>query len=342
MLKPRLRIPRRGGLLRPVSTPCPTQSPFAAAATTQLQQQRSIQTATLGPHRIPELPYADKFLSEGVPNIYSKEGFAAAWSMYMEWCLGKLNERIAGQGFEDKTVKEIAIITSREARSAAIFNYASMAHNTHFYFESIAPHGGEDPYEHMPEDLRKQLVASFGSLETLQSDMLNTANAMFGPGFVWLVRQRNTYGMRGVDPFRILTTYQAGSPYPQAHWRGQGTDMNSEGGFDDKTGSVIRNYYNMMNKHNNRPQLHGNSTGLDVASRSPGGADVVPVLCVNTWEHAWMFDHGIGGKEQFLGRWWNVIHWGKVAERAQLGAHKPMSASPDMGQFGRPSVQDQI
>lgn len=98
MLKPRLRIPRSGGLLRPTSTSSSSSySPFArataaAAATPKLQQQqRSFQT-----HRVPALPYADKFLSEGVPNLYSKEGFAAAWNIYMEWCLGKLNERIAG------------------------------------------------------------------------------------------------------------------------------------------------------------------------------------------------------------------------------------------------------
>lgn len=245
-----------------------------------------------------------------------------------------------GQGFEDKSVKEIALITSREARYASIFNYASMAHNNHFYFESIAPKGGEDPYEHMPEDLRKQLVASFGSIETLQSDLLNTANAMFGPGFVWLVRQRNTYNMRA-DQFRILTTYLAGSPYPQAHWRGQGTDMNSEGGFSDLSGNVVRNYYNMMNKHNNRAQLHGTSGFEGSPKQNPGGADVIPVLCVNTWQHAWMPDHGVAGKESFLGRWWNVIHWGRVAERARMGTNKSMSVNPDMGQFQAP-VGEQV
>lgn len=242
-----------------------------------------------------------------------------------------------GEGFEDKTVKEIAIITSREAKSAAIFNYASMAHNNHFFFDGIAPRGGEDPYEHMPDDLRKLLEISFGSLETLQSDMLNTANAMFGPGFVWLVRQRNTHS-RTANPFRILTTYQAGTPYAQAHWRRQGTDMNSEAGFDDRNGAVIRNYYNMMNKSNNRAQLHGSTgTALDAEmNRAPGGADVVPVLCVNTWEHAWMFDHGIGGKANFLGAWWDVIHWGRVAERAFAVGDRQMSANPDMGQFQQP------
>lgn len=101
MLKPRLRIPRSGGLLRPTSTPISSScSPFAlAAAAPKLhQQRRSFQT-----HRVPTLPYADKFLSEGVPNLYSKEGFAAAWNIYMEWCLGKLNERIAGTFGSDTT-----------------------------------------------------------------------------------------------------------------------------------------------------------------------------------------------------------------------------------------------
>lgn len=218
-----------------------------------------------------------------------------------------------------------------------------MAHNNHFYFDTIAAHGGEDPREHMPRDLQKLLEASFGSLETLRDTLLGTANAMFGPGFVWLVRQRHTYA-RTADPFRILTTYQAGSPYPHAHWRRQGTDMNEVAGFSDRSGAVIRDYFNHMNRSNNRAPLHGAGPtppdgGAAAAggwypemNRPPGGADVVPVLCVNTWEHAWMPDYGVEGKADFLGRWWNVIHWGKVAERAFEVGGREMSAEPEMGQ----------
>lgn len=47
--------------------------------------------------------------------------------------------------------------------------------------------------------------------------------AMFGPGFVWLVKNAQS------TELRILTTYLAGSPYTAAHWRRQGLDMNTQG-----------------------------------------------------------------------------------------------------------------
>lgn len=40
-----------------------------------------------------------------------------------------------------------------------------------------------------------------------------------------------------------------------------------------------------------------------------GGADIVPVLCVNTWEHVWQWDWGVGGKDAFLRKWFDRIDW---------------------------------
>lgn len=61
----------------------------------------------------------------------------------------------------------------------------------------------------------------------------------------------------------------------------------------------------------------------------PGGTTVMPVLCVNTWEHVWLYDFGIDGKRTFLKQWWNAIDWGVV----QLMA--PNEARSIGGGFGR-------
>ena len=42
-----------------------------------------------------------------------------------------------GTQFEDKTALETLILTSREPHLAATFNYASMAHNNHFFFNGL-------------------------------------------------------------------------------------------------------------------------------------------------------------------------------------------------------------
>jgi Fe-Mn family superoxide dismutase len=56
----------------------------------------------------------------------------------------------------------------------------------------------------------------------------------------------------------------------------------------------------------------------------PGGAaKVTPLLCLNTWEHVWLRDYGIGlagqgGKKAFAEAWWEAVDWESVAYTARL------------------------
>lgn len=237
-----------------------------------------------------------------------------------------------GTPFDGKNTLETLLATSREPHLAATFNYASMAHNNHFFFAGLSKTGGHEKSEHMSEELKRNLEQSFGSLESLRREFVMTADAMFGPGFVWLVQQLDAPGAQA-RPFKILTTYQAGSPYPTAHWRSQGVDMNNHGGAREG-GAIVRDYFDRQNVANRREPLHGGSSA-DVSSRvspkiPPGGTNVVPVLCVNTWEHVWMWDYGVGGKTDFVANWWNIIDWGRVQALSRIDG-RAMSTTPKVG-----------
>lgn len=171
-----------------------------------------------------------------------------------------------------------------------------MAHNNHFFFQGISPAGTP-----MPEVLRTELEASFSSIETLRREFVITASAMFGPGFIWLVKA-------GPADYRLLPTYLAGSPYPGAHWRAQRQDMNTVGNHDS-----ARDYF--------QNQAHG--ARKRAGSLPPGGIELEPLLCLNTWEHAWLLDWGFGaggqgGKSAFAEAWWELVDWQKVSQRAGL------------------------
>lgn len=214
--------------------------------------------------------------------------------------------------------RQIISKTAREPSYAPIFNYASMAHNTHFFFENLKAReepqaDGSDAPNPIPEKLKTALEGSFSSMETLRLEMSTIANAMFGPGFVWLVK------IRKLNEFRILTTYLAGSPYPDAHWRRQPIDNNTiEGPSSAEKTGLSQEFFG-------RTQL---GAGADNGSQwaknlAPGGIDVTPVLCLNTWEHVWLRDYGVGaggfgGKRQFVENWWHCINWENVMEHAQL------------------------
>ena len=175
-----------------------------------------------------------------------------------------------------------------------------MAVNNHFFFNCITPLP-EPPV--IKDSLKTQLEADFSSIDTLRADFIATANAMFGPGFVWLVK--STDGAK----FKILVTYLAGSPFPGAHYRRQAVDMNTENMTDwamGEAGKGAGQEYKPKDA-NKMPEKR---------QAVPGAVRVVPVLCVNTWEHVYLTDWGVDGKKNFLEAWWSMIDWDVVANNA--------------------------
>ncbi|KAI0396689.1 manganese and iron superoxide dismutase [Xylariaceae sp. FL0594] len=328
MIRPRLRIPQAGALLR-------RAAPY----------NRSY-------HVIPQL---DQFNAEnGVPGLLSPDGYNTAWTEYMKLVTEKLNYLTAGTEYEQQDALTILKSTARDSSSAALFNYASMAHNNHFFFKQlvnleklyenkvqahalgqVAPtpktEGEDDDIvaraveaaetavttettetaspapqielepsaERIPEKLKIELEQHFSSIETLRRELYATAMGMFGPGFVWLVKNAISRDLR------IVNTYLAGSPYTAAHWRRQGVDFNTSSG----NRNTVHNWFDRS------AAGAGNNTGR-FEPQAPGGTDVIPLLCLNTWEHVWLTDYGIRGKSQYIQQWWETIDWHKVEKLA--------------------------
>ncbi|KAI0176721.1 putative 37S ribosomal protein [Pestalotiopsis sp. NC0098] len=301
MFKPRLRIPR-------VSLPRQRQaSPFLF--------RRDL-------HQLPGLSIEGSPSTEGIRGLFTEDGFNLAYTQIMQYHVEKLNILAAGSEFEPMPTRQIINRTAREPSHAAIFNHASMLHNTHFFFEGLKPKeepteeqvkAGVEPENPIPAKLKTSLEASFSSMDTLRLEMSAIANAMFGPGFVWLVKVRKQ------DSYRILTTYLAGSPYSDAHWRRQPIDANTiEGPSSSENSGTAAELLG-------RSGLGaGASNGSQWAKNlAPGGIDVHPLLCLSTWEHMWLRDYGVGvggfgGKRQFIDNWWHCINWEKVYQESGL------------------------
>ena len=134
--------------------------------------------------------------------------------------------------------------------------------------------------------------------------MLETANSMFGPGFVWLVHFRDRWMKQGAS-LAVMNTYIAGSPLPAAHYRKQSVDLNNQASKDK---ALLESALEpKMAPKESREATFQNRGSM--AQVPPGGLAVTPLLCVNTWEHAWMFDWGVTGKEKYLESWWDCIDW---------------------------------
>jgi len=237
----------------------------------------------------------------------SHDQYRIAWTDYQSLLVNKLNELTAGEPYEHTQPKDIAIQFARDPHAASLFNHASMAHNNHLFFLKLST--DPQPLKDNPT-LHQSLTQSFGSIETLKATMLDRATAMFGPGFVWLVwaRERDpsrSSGRKG--SWKILNTYLAGTPYPEAGYRQQGVDTN--------TMDAASYAQHMKNQPTNYAGAFGglSKNAKETAKLPPGGTNVMPVLCVNTWEHCWLRDFGMNGKRAYLNAWWEAVDWGAVS-----------------------------
>jgi Fe-Mn family superoxide dismutase len=189
-----------------------------------------------------------------------------------------------------------------------------MAFNNHFFFRGLAT--DSNVISSPSTDLVSAINNNFSSLNSFRDTFLATADAMFGPGFLWLVQLNESTSVG--RPLRILPTYIAGSPLSGAHYRRQSHDLNTENA----------DTYQSL-KPTNSVGSFGSAANVKQAAKKPlGGVDVTPLLCVSTWEHTWLEDYGVNGKTDFLMNWWEKINWNVVEEGAHL--------LPSGGSQGRP------
>ncbi|KAJ9626474.1 hypothetical protein H2203_004106 [Taxawa tesnikishii (nom. ined.)] len=188
-----------------------------------------------------------------------------------------------------------------------------MAFNNYFFFDSLSPSPEAQALNNY-DTLATSLEKGFGSIDNLKQTLLDTAAAMFGPGFVWLVWSSTPGGGNARSAgWRILTTYNAGTPFSEAGYRQQGVDMNTQ---NATTGAQAM--YRMQAQHNtiqNAPGIFGSS------SRSGQEAAAYPL-------HVYLTDYTVEGKRRYLNNWWECIDWGTVDRRTPPDAkRRTMSGS---------------
>jgi Fe-Mn family superoxide dismutase len=250
-------------------------------------------------YTVPTLDNHVEIQQKGISRLFTPQGFKTAYTDYQQHMIDELNTMTDGQGYENQEPKSLVIEFARDPTKAYAFNVASMAFNNHFFFRGI--NANPNVQSQPSQALQMQINKDFSSMDTLRETFLATAEAMFGPGFVWLVQtDDSTFGS-----LRILPTYLAGSPLSGAHYRRQSHDLNTHN----------------VDSHQalNKVGAFGAAANQNQGPKKPlGGVDVVPLLCVNTWEHVWLQDYGVRGKRQFLEAWWDRIDWNMVEQYTTL------------------------
>jgi Fe-Mn family superoxide dismutase len=253
---------------------------------------------------VPELVHDKYFKEHGVPGLFSETGVRLGWTTYQDMMVQKLDELLAGEPDEKMDDKALLLKYARDPQSASVFNHASMAFNNHFFFQALSP---EPTPLGRYSLLEKSLTKTFGSIDTLRTTFLDTAAAMFAPGFVWLVWCKDVEGSGSKGAWRVLATYAAGTPFPEAGYRQQGIDANTSSAASYEKYQSATSPLGAFGSHSRH--------GQNVSKIPPGGTSVAPVLCVSTWEHSYIYDFGLNGKRKYLSDFWEAIDWYRVEQR---------------------------
>lgn len=143
-------------------------------------------------HKLPPLPFEKTALE---PYI-SAETLEYHYGKHHAKYVSNLNELIPGTQFEDMSLEEII-----KRADGKIFNNAAQVWNHTFYWECIAPGGSDEPREELAEAIED----SFGSLKKFKEKFTDSAAALFGSGWTWLVKKPD-------GSLEIINASNAGTP----------------------------------------------------------------------------------------------------------------------------------
>ena len=131
------------------------------------------------PFVLPPLSYAVNALEP----VISCRTISFHYGKHHRGYVDNLNKLIGGTEYADLPLEKIIIGTAGHTEKAAIFNNAAQVWNHTFYWKSMTPKGGGEP----PNELKRKMEASFGSVEACKKELASAAVSQFGSGWAWLV-----------------------------------------------------------------------------------------------------------------------------------------------------------
>ena len=128
---------------------------------------------------LPPLPYAENELE---PYI-SAQTVMLHYGKHLKGYIDNVN----------RLIKEISNLEGKDLETivkqseGSLYNNAAQAWNHIFYFDAFSPHA-----QHLPSgNLEKQINKQWGNFENFKTAFTNTANNLFGSGWVWLIKNKN-------------------------------------------------------------------------------------------------------------------------------------------------------
>ncbi|CAG8443558.1 6186_t:CDS:2 [Acaulospora morrowiae] len=277
-------------------------------------------------HLVQPLPFV---IEEGLPPLFSAETLKDLWE-YQSSLIDTLNNLVAGTEFEQEHIFTTIAKTAQVPEKAQLFNCASQVWNNDFFLRTLSTSGKQlTPLSNSSESIKYE----FGSFENFQNHFKYMALGLFGSGWTWLVltefrvlRIINTYNAgiindkTGTLPkanacsTSLLLSFQSGTPLDTT--RLQSYDPNNhpsplpDSPFFFTATSPFSPTANINESTKPLPP-----PSIKLVQEPTHQSKFIPLLALNVWEHAYLRDFGMEGKEKYIDAFWNCVDWYKVEER---------------------------
>jgi Fe-Mn family superoxide dismutase len=146
------------------------------------------------------------FSSDDLAPYISKKTLDLHYGKHHKHYVDTLNHLIAGTRYDTMNLEEVMQKSIDGLDEKEIFNNAAQAWNHTFFWNCLTPDSAGRP----DNKTSRQLSEEFGSFNDFKSIFTETAEAVFGSGWVWLVK--NPEGMLSIE-----ATKNAGNPLIKNH-----------------------------------------------------------------------------------------------------------------------------
>ncbi|KAI0079739.1 manganese and iron superoxide dismutase [Panus rudis PR-1116 ss-1] len=297
-------------------------------------------------HNLKDLPYD---VEEGLGDFLPPPALKMIAIEYQQGLLDRLNDEshlysktCTDTEQENKSVVQTVIDTATDPNKVLAFNYASEALNNSFFLESMRPppNGASSHEAKISTPLAYQIQHQYGSLEQLKSTVGSTALGMFSSGWLWLMCDHRghlaVYPTFGAGTMLVRSQKVQHPAAKEVYSRVASTPDGGNMGYGSPTSGPSLSTTNPFHPPSPARTFSTSSTALNtskyiassiygeqqantaVASQGEDarqlGARLFPLFCLSIHEHAWIgAGYGIWGKEEYVRRFWSVLHWDAVS-----------------------------
>ena len=307
-------------------------------------------------HTVPKIETIDELKDTGLKGLYSAKGLESAWYSRAQSYVNNLNKE-STDGVAGGSLEDIISTFYKEPIKRSLYENASLLYNTKFALECLAPINTFNSSEEVAlppkatvkdllagpvlnrnsaisnvptnNNLKDWLVDSFGSIVEFKTVLLNSAMAIKGDGFAWLVVEKLVRRADVYETMFVLNTYHCGQPNSNASKYLDDVKLfhhtkEQENKLKDPEAKLA---YEEEQKKKNKLEYSFQNTLIETVDEAKSihhatKRRFVPILAIDASPKAYLHDYGVFGKKQYLERVWESIDWDKIAARLPQRSEK--------------------